>query len=473
MRGLLAVCLWLPIVLVGASAGANTDDESQSQEPKREQGKQSLCDLDCVAVGQWSFNLAMGMGLRSNPVLNQDDTPLLVLPELSYYGKRFFLKNFDLGFTLLETRRHQLNWLLLPSRDQMYFNRWDPLNFIDSGGPSAGASSGPSFSDNGGMTPPVIGEGAQSLYVDVRSDFVQTPSEGQASSQSSSVADGVEGSVSSVSSSASSESSSASYRSEAFDAQVSDFRDLVVNGQRVNLNDVLAGDVFQAGNITVSASSSDIVINNIVAGDSIELVARDWQFIQERANVSSGNVLSIDADIASIRLLDLAADVADEGVGGEAEEPVLDLSSMRERRAAVLTGLEYSLGSEGLNLHMQALQDVSGRHTGHELRAALTLPLNLSRQRFALTYGLNFQSAAVLRYFYGLDQRDGVDPAYYYDPGSGVSQMLRLDWQKNLSRRWSLRAMLQVTQLAETIADSPIVEESQTQSVFFGGVYHF
>jgi len=48
-----------------------------------------------------------------------------------------------------------------------------------------------------------------------------------------------------------------------------------------------------------------------------------------------------------------------------------------------------------------------------------------------------------------------------------------LDWQLPLSDHWSLRAMMQYSQLPDSVEASPLVSERGVGSAFFGGVYHF
>ena len=64
---------------------------------------------DCVAVGKWNFSLALGAGVRTNPLLDGENIPLLVIPEFSYYGRRFFIdkdrKSTRLNSSHLRTSR--------------------------------------------------------------------------------------------------------------------------------------------------------------------------------------------------------------------------------------------------------------------------------------------------------------------------------------------------------------------------------
>jgi MipA family protein len=93
---------------------------------------------DCVAIGRWNFSVALGAGVRTNPLAVGDSIPLFVIPQFSYYGKRFFIDDLDLGFTIAETDRNTLSLVASPSYDRVFFYRSDLQNiFVNGFGPSA------------------------------------------------------------------------------------------------------------------------------------------------------------------------------------------------------------------------------------------------------------------------------------------------------------------------------------------------
>ena len=89
---------------------------------------------------QWQFSLGVGAGIRTNPVMDNDDIPLVVIPHVSYQGERFFIQNLDVGYTLLQNETQQFNLLITPSYDQVFFNKWDINNFIERSGVALGPS---------------------------------------------------------------------------------------------------------------------------------------------------------------------------------------------------------------------------------------------------------------------------------------------------------------------------------------------
>jgi outer membrane protein len=88
---------------------------------------------DCVAVGGWNFSLSLGAGVRTNPLVHGGDIPLVVIPQFSYYGKRVFIDDLDLGVTLAESDTNTLNMVASPGYDRVFFYRSDLQNIFVGG----------------------------------------------------------------------------------------------------------------------------------------------------------------------------------------------------------------------------------------------------------------------------------------------------------------------------------------------------
>jgi outer membrane protein len=109
---------------------------------------------DCVAVGHWNFSVALGAGVRTNPLIHTEDLPIVVVPQFSYYGKRFFIDNLDLGFTLLEDGVNSLSLVASPDYDRVFFYRSDLQNIFVSGVGGGGAELVASPSSSGAVPYP-------------------------------------------------------------------------------------------------------------------------------------------------------------------------------------------------------------------------------------------------------------------------------------------------------------------------------
>ena len=79
-------------------------------------------DENCREIGRWEFAIALGLGGRTNPLVDGDNQPILLVPQFSWYGKYFFVDNFEVGFTLHESRTQMVNLLVQPGFDHIYFD---------------------------------------------------------------------------------------------------------------------------------------------------------------------------------------------------------------------------------------------------------------------------------------------------------------------------------------------------------------
>lgn len=400
---------------------------------------QSSCRENCVEVGDWRVNLGLGLGMRSNPLHGGEDNPLVLLPEVSYYGERFFLKNLEMGFTLFEDDRHQFSALITPGYDQMYFNRWDPFNFSDAGG----------FTSGGGSFGPIA---ASSYQVNISGSMSAT-GEGTVPANPNFV-------VSSV--------------------YVSAAQAISINERLIDLSN---GDQYLFGAegnaISVLVVGDMVSILGVAEGDRVELIGVN---AGGPADISGRGGAEVDFTGASDRADRLLISPDSDGryqvtanapASASASSAKVTADQVAHRNMAGLAGFEYSYTFAYASLHLQALTDFTGVHDGHELRAAVIVPWQIGEQKWALTLGGNYKSREILDYYYGVSARDTDIQDLHFVPASGVERMVRLDWQLPLSDHWSLRAMMQYSQLPDSVEDSPLVSERGVGSAFFGGVYHF
>jgi len=121
----------------------------------------TLADTAEEPESDWHFSLGVGAGVRTNPVEYASDIPIILLPQVEYSGERFFIQNLDMGFIIAENKIHQFNFLLTPSYDQIFFDRWNSGNFfIETERSFLGAASG---SDSETLQP---GKGKDEAFTD-------------------------------------------------------------------------------------------------------------------------------------------------------------------------------------------------------------------------------------------------------------------------------------------------------------------
>lgn len=311
---------------------------------------------DCVEVGKWQVSLGVGLGARSNPVVNRSDIPLILLPEIAYSGKRFFVNNLDMGAILWETPEHQLNLLLTASYDQVFFHRWNPGNFV--------VESFVASSPAGNEPPP---------------------------------------------------------------------------RQQESLDNSPPSDV------PGEDDSPPPPVIGLKAAPAAALTLMP----EENPNSAQTN-----EDLQLTYRLD-------------------DLSGLHKRRMAALAGLEYRLSLEDWDLQAQWLHDVSGVHSGQEVRLSIARYYRRERHSLALALGANWQSDAVIDYYYGIRRSEVSLDESAYQGTAGVSGIASLEYRYALSERWTLRLHTSYRQLAKEIHRSPLITDDKVITGFIGGVYHF
>ncbi|MFC4653457.1 MipA/OmpV family protein [Rheinheimera marina] len=101
----------------------------------------------CVEPGQFNLALALGAGQRTNPLHNGENVPLLLMPDVSYYGEYWFWDNTTAGYSLLQQPDFVLSLVVKLNQEKGYFQRWFAGNLM-------------TYSTSSTMLPPEVDTGA-------------------------------------------------------------------------------------------------------------------------------------------------------------------------------------------------------------------------------------------------------------------------------------------------------------------------
>jgi outer membrane protein len=133
---------------------------------------------------------------------------------------------------------------------------------------------------------------------------------------------------------------------------------------------------------------------------------------------------------------------------------------VRHRHTTYLAGPEWMFRFRDFIGQVNALYEVTGRHQGYELRAAISAPLVQSKQSLVVNTGLTWKSAATVDYYYGVP---GL-----YRPDGALSPFIKLSYALPLSERWTFSAFVHYEHLGNAIVDSPIVNGREVITAFAG-----
>ena len=151
------------------------------------------------------------------------------------------------------------------------------------------------------------------------------------------------------------------------------------------------------------------------------------------------------------------AAVAPPSFGPAAEEQTFPVG---QRHTTYLAGPEWLFRHRNFIGQVSALYEVTGRHHGYELRAAVSAPLVQTKQSLAINAGLTWKSAATVDYYYGVPD--------LYRPDGALNPFVKLSYALPLSARWTLTAFVHYEYLDDTIVDSPIVSDREVVTAFAG-----
>jgi len=71
----------------------------------------------------WRLGVALGFGMRSNPLAFSDNIPIIVDLDVAWFGERWFFDNGDLGFTVANQDWYTLNLVGRFNSDQVFFGK--------------------------------------------------------------------------------------------------------------------------------------------------------------------------------------------------------------------------------------------------------------------------------------------------------------------------------------------------------------
>lgn len=83
-----------------------------------------------VETDQWHVSLAIGLGQKSNPLIGGEDLPLVILPEIAYYGESVYFDNGDLGYTFVDNETFSFGILARLNIERAFFSRLHPSNIL-------------------------------------------------------------------------------------------------------------------------------------------------------------------------------------------------------------------------------------------------------------------------------------------------------------------------------------------------------
>lgn len=87
-------------------------------------------DETCIEESSWHLGIAVGVGIKTNPLVDGDDIPLVILPDIAWYGEKAYFDNGELGYQWLSQPQFAFETFLQVDRERAFFSFLHPANIL-------------------------------------------------------------------------------------------------------------------------------------------------------------------------------------------------------------------------------------------------------------------------------------------------------------------------------------------------------
>ena len=84
----------------------------------------------CIEKSSWQLGLAFGVGVKTNPLVDGDDIPLVILPDIAWYAEKAYFDNGELGYQWLNQPKFAFETFLQLDRENAFFSFLHPANIL-------------------------------------------------------------------------------------------------------------------------------------------------------------------------------------------------------------------------------------------------------------------------------------------------------------------------------------------------------
>ncbi len=153
------------------------------------------------------------------------------------------------------------------------------------------------------------------------------------------------------------------------------------------------------------------------------------------------------------------------------------LDGMDDRDFAVDAGVGMTILLDPFTADVSFVNDISGRHDGHELRGRISYPFRgafgISKLTMTPYSGLSWRSENLNDYYYGVEGDEARAGRPKYSAGDGLNPFVGLGIRYEVSSTWSAFFQVSCEWLDSEITESPIVSDHHVLSFMGGLVYRF
>jgi outer membrane protein len=102
----------------------------------------------CIEKSSWHLGIAFGVGVKTNPLVDGDDIPLVIMPDVAWYAEQAYFDNGELGYQWLSQPQIAFETFIQLDQEPVFFSFLHPANILIPIESSVGDSPAEGFQDN-------------------------------------------------------------------------------------------------------------------------------------------------------------------------------------------------------------------------------------------------------------------------------------------------------------------------------------
>lgn len=151
----------------------------------------------------------------------------------------------------------------------------------------------------------------------------------------------------------------------------------------------------------------------------------------------------------------------------------LSPEDVRDRDFALDAGVRAHWYTDTSEWTLALFHDVSDVYGGARISAGYRKLWYLGQWKLVSAAELEWRSADLLDYYYGIDSSDVENTLFHYDAGAGLFASVGLTANREITENWQWLLHVSYNLLPDSMTDSPLVEEDYTITTFAGVTYRF
>lgn len=151
----------------------------------------------------------------------------------------------------------------------------------------------------------------------------------------------------------------------------------------------------------------------------------------------------------------------------------LSPEDVKDRDFALDFGIRAHWYTQSSEWTLALFHDISDVYKGARASAGYRKLWLLGSWKLVTSAELEWRSADLLDYYYGIDSTDIDNTLFHYDAGAGLFTSVGLTANREITENWHWLLHTSFNLLPKAMTDSPLVEEDYTITTFAGVTYRF